>query len=912
MLLARFGAIACFAAAGAAAAAGDALQGSPVNRPWPPGVQKVPDDSPPLSPEAALKSFYMPPGYRVELVAREPLIQDPVAIDWDTEGRLWAVEMPGFMADVTAANERDPIGRVVVLEDTDADGAMDKRTVFADRLVLARSLKVLEQGVLVAEPPNIWLMLDRDGDLRMDGKELVSDQFGRLETDPENNANGFHWALDNWMHTAGQAAIQLRLKGGAFEVQKTLQRGEWGVTEDDAGHIYRNTNESALHVDYVPTAYFARNPSLLRTRGSYERLAEEDNALNTVWPVRANPGTNRAYQAGIDRPDGSLAKFTSVCAPVVYRGDRLPADVYGNVFVAEPAANLVSRLVLSDAGHRLQARKAYEQGEFLASTDERFRPVYLSNAPDGTLYVVDMYRGIIEHRLSLTVYLRDHILKRKLEQPTGWGRIYRVVHETTRRDTRRTLSGASLAQLVDMLGDPGGWWRDAAQRLLVERARRPRAGGSDELSDTGRAVVPALTTLAADAKDWRTRLRALWTLDGIDAIEPALVVRSLEDPASAVRAAAVRLGERWLGQSDGPIRSAILKRLGDEHPAVRRQLAASLGALPPQERAGPVVALLERHAGDPITLDAALSGLHGSEADVLERLLAAGEQTPERDAAVTMLAATIVRSSEDGAVQRLFDWTARDGRPQWQRSALLRGAEVALLGATMPGSPPRAGATAPAALPCPSCPGGRAGPGGAYAFSTPEDFARAGLRPGSAGRSELRVSREPAAFAALAAGGTESSGRAATVLARVTWPGKPGTAAAMPLTSVQQQRFDAGRDIYRNVCQACHQQDGRGQDRVAPSLIGSPLLFAPAGIPARILLNGKEGAIGLMPPIGSALGDEQIASVLTYVRREWGQTGAPVEPGTVKALRASTAERTRPWTDDELFALAGGAGAREK
>ncbi len=133
-------------------------------------------------------------------------------------------------------------------------------------------------------------------------------------------------------------------------------RRRWSVasgasTQDDAGRIYRNTNESALHVDFVPTAYFARNPSLLRTRGSYERLASDTNGLNTVWPVRPNPGTNRAYQTGIDRPDGSLAKFTAVCAPVVYRGDRLPADLYGNVFVAEPAANLVSRIVLERRRH---------------------------------------------------------------------------------------------------------------------------------------------------------------------------------------------------------------------------------------------------------------------------------------------------------------------------------------------------------------------------------------------------------------------------------------------------------------------------------------------------------------------------------------------------------------------------------
>jgi mono/diheme cytochrome c family protein len=169
------------------------------------------------------------------------------------------------------------------------------------------------------------------------------------------------------------------------------------------------------------------------------------------------------------------------------------------------------------------------------------------------------------------------------------------------------------------------------------------------------------------------------------------------------------------------------------------------------------------------------------------------------------------------------------------------------------------------------------------------------------------VNREPAALSQLAASGGDLGVRAANVLARVTWPGKPGSTTATPLTAEEQQRFEAGREIYRSICQACHQPDGRGQDRVAPSLIGSSLLLASADIPARILLNGKEGAIGLMPPIGFAISDEQIASVLTYVRREWGQAGTPVDPATIKTIRASTAERTRPWTDAELLALAKGA-----
>jgi hypothetical protein len=609
---------------------GHGYQSSPANRQWPPGVQTISGESPALSPEEALKTFYMAPGYRVELVASEPLIQEPVAIDWDTDGRLWAVEMPGFMANIIGSNEHDPIGRVVVLEDTNGDGRMDKRTVFADHLILARSLKILDRGVLVGEPPNVWLMRDTNGDLRMDTKELVTNQYGRFEGDPQNNANGFYWGLDNRMYTAGQSDIQLRLKDGVFEVQNTLQRGEWGVSQDDGGRTYRNTNESALHVDLVPTSYYARNPNLVRTRGSYERLADDNSELNTVWPVRPNSGTNRAYQTGIDREDGSLARFTSVCAPLVYRGDRLPAELYGNVFVAEPAANLVSRIVLADDGTALRARKAYDRGEFLASTDERFRPVYFSKAPVGALYIADMYRGIIEHRISITMYLRDEIFARKLEQPTGLGRIYRVVHDTTRRDTTRTLADASPSQLVDALSHPNGWRRDTAQRLLVERGAK--------------SVVPALVKLAESAKDPRTRLHALWTLDGIDAIQPATVIKALEDGARDVRVSAIRIAERWLGEANHPMQAAVLKRMDDTDWAVHQQLAASIGALPRGLRETAAVALLERYASDPVVMDAALSGLRGTEAAVLERLMAGKRaQALQRQAALDMLAATIAK-----------------------------------------------------------------------------------------------------------------------------------------------------------------------------------------------------------------------------------------------------------------------------
>ena len=221
--------IAAVAAGGMVTAYG--YQAAPSSRQWPPPVQKTPDESPALSPDDALKTFYLPPGYRLELVAAEPLIQDPIVINWDADGRLWAVEMPGFVPDLNAPEPNmDPIGRVVVLEDTNNDGRMDKRTVFADGLVLARALNVLDHGVLVGEPPYLWLMHDTDGDLRMDTKEQITDAYGRREARVEQNANGLYWSMDNWMHTAN-SDILVRFKNGKFEVQRTLSRGEWSATQ---------------------------------------------------------------------------------------------------------------------------------------------------------------------------------------------------------------------------------------------------------------------------------------------------------------------------------------------------------------------------------------------------------------------------------------------------------------------------------------------------------------------------------------------------------------------------------------------------------------------------------------------------------------------------------------------------------
>ena len=290
--------------------------------------------------------------------------------------------------------------------------------------------------------------------------------------------------------------------------------------------MFRNSSESTLQVDLVPTPYYARNPTLVRTRGSYEVLTNDVNNINEVWPVRPNPGTNRSYQFGITRPsDGTVVQVTAACTPVVYRGDRLPPELYGNVFVGEPTANFVRRIVLEDDGTTLRARNAYDKAEFFGSTDERFRPVFISNAPDGTLMVVDFYRGVIQDRASTTLYLKDYIQKRKLDAPigVGMGRVYRVVHDSVQRDpTRPQLSRATPAQLVQALSHPNGWWRDTAQRLLVERSAAK--------------VVPELKALATGTAPARTRVKALWVLDGIDTIDVATVDQGVGGRARATSA----------------------------------------------------------------------------------------------------------------------------------------------------------------------------------------------------------------------------------------------------------------------------------------------------------------------------------------------------------------------------------------
>ena len=810
--------------------------------------------APVLSPDEALRSFVVEPGFRVELVAAEPLVEDPVAITFDPDGGIWAVEMRGYMHDVDGRGEDLPNGRVVFLEDTDEDGRMDKSTVFLDGIVMPRSLALVGDGVLVGAPPYLWFWRDTDGDGRADERTVVAEDYGvavipeRPEVaNAERAPSELMWSLDNWIRV-GEYIAKFKYDDGAFVRAPSRFRGQWGISQDDWGRVYYNSNSSQLRGDHINADYFDRNPHYSRPRGVNVLVAEDQR----VWPIRVTPGVNRGYEPGILREDGTLNAFTAACAPTIFRGHLFPSAYYGNAFVAEPAAHLVKRNhVAEHADGSVGAFHAYEGREFLASTDERFRPVDLATGPDGALYVVDFYRGILQHRISLTTYLRNQILERGLDKPLGRGRIYRIVPEGAPPPSERArprFSAETPLQWVAHLSHPNGWWRQTAQRLLVER--------------NAQSVVPELRRLALAGDDPRGRLHALWTLDGLDAIDLATLGPALSDAHHHVRAAAVRLHERWLHtERHEEAANRITSRSEDPSAFVRVQVVFSAGEIRSPRVDRLLARMVQAHPGDAYLADAFMSGLQGRELEVLRTLLSdrtwmAGRHAAQ-DRLLQGLASAVVAEQK---MPRIMDLLALlDGQPSDVAGLLVDGAS-------------------------------------------------AGITSARIGHLDLPAAPRP--LLALLADETPAALRtAAARLERfVFWPDKAGAERLpRPLTEQESRWFGQGRTIYNMTCAACHQGDGGGLEGVAPPLAGASWVTGPPDRTARILLHGLTGPVEVlgktynleMPAFGFMV-DDQIASVLTYIRRSWGHGADPVSPAFVRGLRQQHAGRERAWTAAEL------------
>jgi glucose/arabinose dehydrogenase/mono/diheme cytochrome c family protein len=643
-------------ATGAAAQTGD--RAGEVQNPPPPHLKSPP--SPALSPEQALASFRLPPGFRMELVASEPLVFDPVAMAFGPDGRLWVVEMRAYMQNVEGKGENAPIGTVAVLDDTDGDGRMDKRTEFAGGFVLPRAIALVGGGVLVAEPPNLWFLHDKDGDDKVDVRTLVASDYGNA-SNPEHTANGLLWALDNWIYSANHT-VRFRYSAGEWSRENTVFRGQWGITQDDAGRLFYNTNSDPLRMDVLPAEHLRRNPNLRGADSVNHQLAKPQDL--PVWPGRITLGVNRGYR--MLRDDGTLPSVTAACGPVIYRGATFPREFRGNAFIAEPSANLVKRVLVEDVAGTPRARNAYERSEFLTSTDERFRPVNLYNGPDGGLYVVDMYRGVIQHRIYLTTYLRDQIRERGLEAPVGLGRIWRIVPRNAAKYRRPTLARMSTKERVAALAHPQGWWRDTAQRLLVETADP--------------ATEAPLKKLARFSRSPQARLHALWTLAGMRRADWEVVQTALRDSDPSIAAAGARLAATLPPDVSVRTVKALEERAARAEPLFLREMALALGATKDVDA---LVRLGAAHGADAFMADAIVSSLAGAELVTLEKCTTGGNSAGAR-AVIAALTAAILQSRDQRAADRVFALLATPATSADQRDALLSGIDRFI-----PGEAPR-------------------------------------------------------------------------------------------------------------------------------------------------------------------------------------------------------------------------------
>jgi mono/diheme cytochrome c family protein/glucose/arabinose dehydrogenase len=519
------------------------------------------------SPEESLNSLHLPKGYHAELVANEPMINEPVSIAWDGNGKMYVAQMMTYMQDADATNENQPWSRISLLEDTDGDGRMDKSSVFIDSMVLPRILLPLDDRVLVGETfqRNLYSYRDTNTDGVADEKILLLEDTVRDNRNLEHQDASMLWSIDNWLYVTNKA-FRYRFVDNKL-IRDTLPEpgvGQWGLTQDETGRIFYSRAGAE-----IPALGFQQHPIY----GSLELPNQWDESFMEPWPIVGTPdaqGGPRRMREG----DNTLNRFTGVSGQELFLGDQLPA--YGDLFIPEPVGRLIRRAKVKHVDAKIILESAYPQTEFLASTDPLFRPVYSTTGPDGCLYVVDMYRGIIQEGqwVGKGSYLRGIVDERGYDKFTSKGRIYRIVHDQMQRGERPKLLDKSADELLPFLGHPNGWWRNTAQKLIVLK------GDQSVVPDLKNVVENNETFFAKlfypNKKFGLERLHALWTLEGLNAIDPIILKKAFLDKDARVRGAAIRISERYVKQKDQDMMNALKTLAADTDPEVLQQLILTL------------------------------------------------------------------------------------------------------------------------------------------------------------------------------------------------------------------------------------------------------------------------------------------------------------------------------------------------
>jgi mono/diheme cytochrome c family protein/glucose/arabinose dehydrogenase len=518
-----------------------------------------------LSPEESITKIELPEGYSLEPVLSEPNITEPSACVFDGNGRMYVVEMNTYMQDGNAKGQTNQTSRISRHEDTNGDGIYNKHSVFIDNLLIPRMVLPLEDGIVIGitNTLDLWLYKDTDGDGVADKKSLYY-KGGKRGGNMEHQPSGLIWSLDNWVYTTYTPA---RHKFGPEKLIATestgVNGGQWGLTQDNYGKPwFVNAGGERGPVNY-------QYPILYGTSNHFKNQAERD--FKDVFPICDIPDVQgglrrtKPFKSNGTQSVGTgkvLNHFTATCGQDIYRGDRLPKELYGNLLFAEPVGRFIRRAKINVNDGVTHLSNAHPKSEFIRSTDPNFRPINMVTAPDGTLYIVDMYRGIIQES-SWTKpgsYLRGVIDQYGLDKNIQHGRIYRLVHKDFKRGPKPNMIGAESSELVKHLSHPNGWWRDTAQKILVLRADQ--------------SVTNELVKLT-NSNNHLAKIHALWTLEGIGSLTEDHVTKALNDELAEVRRTAIRIAETLIKSnhtSSTSLQSSISQLISDKDPQVVMQV----------------------------------------------------------------------------------------------------------------------------------------------------------------------------------------------------------------------------------------------------------------------------------------------------------------------------------------------------
>lgn len=556
-------------------------------------------------PNVSLEGYKVEEGFELQVLASEPLLRAPVAMDFDDKGRMWVAEMSGFMNDIDGKGEDKPTGAIRILEDLDGDGVMDHSRVFLDSLVMPRALALVYGGLLYAEPPNLYFV-DIENDIP--GKRTLVDSLYAPEGNPEYQPNGLVLNIDNWIYNA-KLPYRYQLKNGKWLKEPTSVRGQWGITHDNFGRLYYNDNARQLLGDYVLPNRLVRNEFLEPKRGVNQLLTDDQR----VYPLHA-ASVNRGYAPGVLDKDSLLKEVSAACGPVVYRGGTFPEGYEQNVFVCAPEGNLIKRNILTFHGDSISAEQAWQEKEFLASTDEGFRPVSLYNGPDGGLYVVDMHIGVIQHYAFLSPYLKKEALKKQLDTLTGYGRILRIKNKDTETVKMPDFENLSGTKLVKLLKSKNGWIRDRAQHYLIFKDKRE--------------AIPELEKLVLETNRPFAQIHGLYALKGLDALSFNLLESVAQQSNADVISQALVLLEDFVSKENTKKAQKLFQEvLAKNDRSIDLYLATTVGiwAKASREYFAPLVyTLFDTYKNNPLVQEALLSGM----GDTAKSLLAGLQANP--------------------------------------------------------------------------------------------------------------------------------------------------------------------------------------------------------------------------------------------------------------------------------------------